>query len=164
VRAPLSIVVAYDRHRCIGRGGGLPWHEPEDLKRFKALTLGHALIMGRRTHASIGRALPGRRNLVLSRSPDAALAPGCERFASLEEALVAARTTDPHPHVIGGEAVYRAALPLATHLRVTEVDVVVEGGDAWFPAFDPADFEVTARVPAAGGRLVYVDYERVRED
>ena len=160
--APLSLVVAYDRRRCIGRRGQLPWHEPEDLRHFKALTMGHALIMGRRTHASIGRALPGRRNLVLTRSLDAVLAPGCERHGSLEDALVSARATDDHPCVIGGAAVYAAALPAATHLHVTEIDLEIPDGDAWFPAFDPAEFEVTSRREAGGGRLVFVDYERVR--
>ncbi|MGE0191765.1 MAG: dihydrofolate reductase [Planctomycetota bacterium] len=158
---PLALVVAYDRHRCIGKDGGLPWHEPEDLKRFKRMTLGHAVILGRTTHASIGKALPGRRNLVLTRSKDAVIAAECERFASFDEALAAARTTDPCPQVIGGEAVYRAALPLATLLHVTEMDLVVEGGDAWFPDVDASAWREISRVPAPHGRFTYVDYERV---
>ncbi len=138
----------------------MPWHEPVDLRRFRALTMGHAVILGRTTHAAIGRALPGRRNLVLTRSKDVPLAPGCERFHSLEAALVEARRTDPCPHVIGGAAVYRDALPLATRLHVTEIDIAVEGGDAWFPEVDVASWCACSRVEVLDGRLRFVDWER----
>ena len=157
----LALVVAYDRQRCIGKDGGLPWHEPEDLKRFKRMTMGHAVILGRKTHESIGKALPGRRNLVLTRSPDAVIAPGCERYASFEDALAAARATDACPQVIGGEAIYRAALPLATLLHVTEMALVVEGGDAWFPEVDARVWREVSRVRTSHGRFTYVDLERV---
>ena len=107
--APVAIVAMAD-NGVIGRGGGLPWHLPEDLRRFKSLTMGHALLMGRRTHESIGHALPGRRNFVLSRDP-AWHAPGCETVASPEAAR---ERTDPSLtlFVIGG-----AALRIAAYVR-----------------------------------------------
>ena len=119
----------------------MPWHEPEDLKVFKRLTVGHPVLMGRRTHTSIGRALPGRRNLVLSRDPDARVAPGCERYTSLADALRAARRESEMPFVIGGATLYAEALPLATHLFITEIDRTVERADTWFLAWPRAAFE-----------------------
>lgn len=129
-RAPLALVVAMARNRGIGLDGKLPWHLPEDLKRFKALTLGHALIMGRKTHQSIGRPLPGRRNIVVTRS--GAAFPGCETAGDLLAAMALARTTDPEPMVIGGADLYGQALPCATRLFLTEVDRDVEA-DTYFP-------------------------------
>ncbi len=136
-RPPLALVVAMARNRGIGLAGRLPWHLPEDLKRFKALTLGHAVLMGRKTHESIGRPLPGRRNIVVTRS--GATFAGCETAASLDEALALARTSDALPMVIGGAELYAQALPRATHLYLTRVDRDVEA-DTYFPAFDEADW------------------------
>ena len=131
---PLSLIVAVARNGVIGRDGGLPWRLPEDLKHFKTLTTGHAIVMGRRTFVSIGRALPGRRNLVVSRTlvdvPE-----GVEVFDSLGTALSAARTTDPEPFVIGGAALYAEALPLATTIHLTEIDREVDG-DVFLPPID----------------------------
>ena len=162
LRKQLALIVAWGRdadgRRVIGRGGGLPWHEPEDLAHFKRVTLGHALVMGRRTHASIGRALPGRRNLVVSRDRHYA-ASGCEVFPSIEAALAAARTTDPCPFVIGGAAIYAATLPLATDLYVTEVSGVMEG-DTWFPDFDEMRWSERTREVAPAGRLVFLHLQR----
>lgn len=138
-RLPLALVAAVARNGGIGVGGALPWHLPDDLKRFKALTMGHALIMGRKTHEAIGRPLPGRRNLVISGTLREA--PGCEVVTSLEAAIDAARTTDALPMVIGGGEVYRRALPLATHLYLTRVDRDVEA-DTYFPAIEPAEWDV----------------------
>lgn len=155
----LSIVVAMSRNRVIGRGGRLPWHIPEDLRRFKALTMGHALIMGRRTHESIGRPLPGRRNIVLSRS--AVALPGCEVAGSLPEALRLARTTDPEPFVIGGAEVFREAMPLATRLHLTRIDRDVDG-DVSFPGLDPSQWREVSRESAATERdVVFVVLERI---
>jgi dihydrofolate reductase len=109
---PLALIVAVARDGIIGRDGALPWHLPEDLRHFKRLTRGHAIVMGRRTFESIGRPLPERRNLVVSRTL-AAPPPGVELFPSLDAALAAARTTDPEPFVIGGAALYAEALPRA---------------------------------------------------
>jgi len=129
-------VAALAENRVIGRDGGLPWRLPDDLRRFRRLTTGHAVVMGRRTFESIGRALPGRRNLVVTRR--GLDAPGIETFASLEAAL-AAVADDPEPFVIGGEALYRAALPRAERLYLTRVEAEVEG-DARFPEVDEEAF------------------------
>jgi dihydrofolate reductase len=116
----------------IGRGNGLPWHLPDDLKRFKALTMGHALLMGRRTYDSIGRALPGRRNLVLTRNRDWE-APGCERVGSIEEAR--ARVGETALFVIGGAAVFSLSWPVVGRVELTEVHAEVEG-DTFLEGFD----------------------------
>ena len=126
------MIAALDRSGAIGRGGALPWHLPADLRRFRELTTGHHVIMGRRTHESIGRALPGRTNLVLSR--DAAFrAPGCEVMRDLDAALARVRAAgDDEAFVIGGAEVYARALPAADRLYLTRVEAEV-GGDVFFP-------------------------------
>jgi dihydrofolate reductase len=125
----------------IGRGNGLPWHLPDDLRRFKALTMGHVLLMGRKTHDSIGRALPGRRNLVLTRNA-AWSAPGCEAVASLGEAE--ARTRGSKLFVIGGAEVFSLAWPIVGRLELTEVHASPEG-DTWLEGFDRAGWRETFR-------------------
>ncbi len=138
----VSIVVAADEHGGIGRAGGLPWHLPEDLKRFKALTLGKPIVMGRRTWDSIGRPLPGRRSLVVSRQ--SGLAPeGAEAFDSLEAALQAAAGA-PEVCVIGGAEIYRQALRHADLIHLTRVHASVEA-DTFFPPLDAAAWEEVAR-------------------
>jgi dihydrofolate reductase len=129
---PVSLIVAVSRNGVIGRENALPWRLPADLARFKALTLGKAVVMGRKTFESIGRPLPGRRNIVLSRSR-ADLA-GVDVVTEFDAALAA---TDPAQElmVIGGAAVYRAALPFATRLYITVVEEQIEG-DTLFPALD----------------------------
>jgi len=116
--APLALIVAVARNGVIGKGGALPWHVSEDLKHFKKTTSGHVIIMGRKTHDSIGRALPKRRNIVVTRQPGALFA-GCETAHSLAEAIALARTTDDCPFIIGGASLYEEALPLATELHLT---------------------------------------------
>src|SRR5580700_2193121 len=131
---PLSLIAAMSRNRVIGDHGRLPWHEPEDLRHFKRLSSGHAVIMGRRTATSLcSTPLPGRRNLVVSRTRGLSL-PGFEVFASLEDAVQAARASDPEPMVIGGAEIYRLALPLVTTMYLTEIPIECSG-DAHFPAF-----------------------------
>ena len=137
-REPLALVVAVAKNGVNGKNGALPWHHPEDLKHFKAVTTGHAIIMGRNTYASIGKPLPNRRNIVVSRTPSF-LANGCEVAASLDEAIRLARTTDPEPRIIGGAALYAAALPRATSIYFTEVDESPDG-DVRFPEFDRSEF------------------------
>lgn len=135
-RPRIALVAACDRRWGIGRDNRMPWHLPADLAHFKALTLGHAVVMGANTYAAIGRALPGRQNIVLSR--DAAKHfPGAERVGSVEEALSAAGS-DP-VMVIGGGQVYAAFLPLADEVFLTRVDTEVDA-DAFFPALTPADW------------------------
>lgn len=141
-RPEIAIVVAMDRNHVIGREGGLPWHLPSDLRHFKRLTMGRPIIMGRRTHASIGRPLPGRDNIVVTGNP-AYLAPGCRIAHSLEEALSLAADA-PVACVIGGAALYREALPLASRIYLTEVHADAHG-DVRFPQFDRARWCEVAR-------------------
>lgn len=157
-RAPLTLVVAMARDGVIGKGGTLPWHVPEDLKHFKACTMGHAVIMGRKTFESIGRVLPGRRFVVVSRSPSFS-AEGVTVAPSLEAALEAARETDPEPCVIGGGEIYSAALPLATTIHLTEIDRDVDG-DVRFPSFDRADWRELERRPGETAGVTFVTLER----
>jgi dihydrofolate reductase len=136
----VAIIAAVADNGVIGRGGGLPWHLPADLARFKRLTLGHHLLMGRKTFESIGRALPGRTTVVLSRGrPE--LPAGVRLAASLAEALAVAEAAgDSEPFVAGGEAIYREALPRAGRLYLTRVHAAPDG-DARFP---PVDLETPA--------------------
>lgn len=138
----LVVVAAIDRQRAIGRGNALPWHLPDDLKRFKALTLGKPVLMGRKTAEAIGRALPGRPNLVLTRSGRVPFE-GQVAVGSLDEAI--ARAGAPELMVIGGGELYALALPRAARLHLTEVDTTVEGADAWFPPLDAAGWRENAR-------------------
>jgi dihydrofolate reductase len=139
----LAIIVARGRNHVIGRDGRLPWHLPADLAHFKATTMGAPVLMGRRTYQSIGRALPGRRNIVLSQTlQDSAAPAGVEVVPTLDEAL--RRVQDaPCGFVIGGQALYRATLPLADQIHLTEVDLAPDG-DTWF-GFDESAFIEVAR-------------------
>ena len=158
----ITLIAAVARNGVIGRAGRIPWRIPGDLPRFKRLTMGHPVIMGRRTWESLGRPLPGRRNLVISRTPGLRLA-GAEVFGSLSAALAACADAS-EVFVIGGTEAYRAALPRAQRLRLTEIDADVEG-DAFFPPFDRAEWRQTAREPHPANPdnplpFAYVDYER----
>ena len=166
VRSPLSIIVAVAENGVIGRDGQLPWRLSRDLQRFKRLTMGHTLIMGRKTYDSIGRLLPGRQTIVVTRNPDWELEGGWVRH-SLPAALSAA-AGDAEPFVVGGASLYEPALPLATRLYMTRVAAHIDGDvrfpdvdwDQWtressefFPADErndyPHQFEVYTRVAAA---------------
>ena len=150
----LTLLAAVGRNGVIGRDNGLPWHLPEDLRHFKAVTMGHALVMGRKTYDSIGRPLPGRRTIVVTRQPDWA-ADGVSVAGSLEQALSAGGPDEVF--VVGGGEVYAQALPLADRLLLTEVDQSPEG-DAWFPAFDRQLWREVARDARAG--YAFVTYTR----
>jgi dihydrofolate reductase len=139
----VEFVVAVAENDVIGRDGGLPWRLPADLRHFKAVTLGHAILMGRRTFASIGRPLPGRRNLVLTRSADLAAA-GCEIVHSLAAAVAAVGGGGPLM-VIGGAEVYRLALPLVERIHLTLVHTSIEGGDAFFDGWRLPQWRASAR-------------------
>ncbi len=152
----LALIAAMGSNRVIGADGKLPWHEPEDLKYFKTTTSGHAVIMGRKTWEALGRPLPKRRNLVVTRQ-DGFIAPGAEVFATLDTAIAAAHSTDPEPMVIGGGEIYRLALPLATRIYLTEVGGAF-AGDATFPALDPAAWQVANE--RVSGNLTFRVYER----
>jgi dihydrofolate reductase len=140
----VALVVAVADNGVIGHQGQLPWHLPHDLKHFKALTLGHPVVMGRRTYDSIGRALPGRPNLVVTRQPDWQ-APGCETQPSVLAALARAQELDPGlVCVIGGGEIYREALPAADVVYLTEVHHAFEG-DAFFPPLSPTEWREETR-------------------
>lgn len=134
----LSLIAAVAENGVIGRGNRLPWRLPEDLKRFKALTWGHTLLLGRRTFESIGRPLPGRRSVVLSGDPAWTPPPGVDRARDLEEALALCAEED-EVFAAGGEAVYRAALPRAARFYLTRVHADVDG-DRRFPPWDPSEW------------------------
>jgi dihydrofolate reductase len=160
----LVLVAALDRAGAIGRGNALPWHLPDDLKRFKALTLGHPVLMGRKTAEAIGRPLPGRANLVLTRSAVAPFA-GQRVVASIEAACAAAGP-QATLMVIGGGEVYALTLPLAQRLELTEVDVRIDGADTWFPAFDRTRWREVLREPHAADAkhaqgFAFVTLERI---
>lgn len=138
----LSLIAAMDRRRVIGRDNALPWRLPEDLRYFRRVTTGHPVIMGRRNYESIGRPLPQRVNIVLSRDP-AFRAPGCIVAGSLAAALDAAGD-DPEIFVIGGADLYAQALPRADRLYLTLIDAEFDG-DVRFPEFDPREWRVARR-------------------
>ena len=153
----LTIIAAVARNGVIGRDGDLPWRLPEDLRHFKRTTSGHPIIMGRATWESIGRPLPRRHNVVVTRQHGYS-APGCSVVHSLDEALALAWAEDAEPFVIGGAGLYAAALPLASRLVITEVHREVEG-DTWFPPFDRAQFREVDR--RAGDGVSFVTWERI---
>jgi len=126
----LAIIAAVARNRTIGKDGRLPWHIPEDLRRFKRLTTGHAVLMGRKTFASLGRPLPNRRNVVVTATP----IPGIETYTSIDDAL-RALSNEELVYAIGGERVFAAVLDRADELQLTLVDRAVEG-DAFFPPYE----------------------------
>lgn len=126
---PLALVVALAQNGVLGRAGGLPWDYPEDRRHFLDVTRGHAVLMGRRTFEETGRALPDRRNIVVSRT--LAAAPDVEIAATLDEAISLARETDPEPFVIGGVRLFEEALPRVTRLLLTEIPGEPEGDTVW---------------------------------
>lgn len=141
----LSVIAAVAENGVIGRGNGLPWRLPEDLARFKRLTMGHHLVVGRKTFESIGRALPGR-TLVVVTSGRPALPDGCRRAASIDEALEIARGAgDDEAFVGGGGEIYRQTLDRADRLYLTRVRAAFDG-DVRFPAFDPERWRLVERV------------------
>ena len=158
----ITLIAALARNGVIGVGNRMPWHISEDLRRFKALTMGHPVVMGRKTFASIGKALPGRENIVISRSRDLD-APGCRVVNTLEAALAVAGGA-AEVFVIGGAEIYGLALPLADRLELTEVDVAIDG-DAHFPEWERSAWREVARESRStegpeGLRFDFVTYER----
>lgn len=134
----ISLIVAMAKNRVIGRNNKLPWHLPADLKHFKALTMGHHIVMGRKTYESIGKPLPGRTSVVVTRNRDYPAPAGVLTAVSLEAAIAACRNEEDI-FVIGGAELYTQALPLVTTLYVTEIQQDVEG-DTWFPRFAPEEW------------------------
>lgn len=162
----VALIVAHDRRRAIGRDNAMPWHLPDDLKRFKALTLGQPILMGRKTAESLGRVLPGRRNLVLTRSGNVPF-DGMQAVATLQQARdIAAEDGAETLWVIGGGEVYVLALPMANVLHLTLVDTVIDAADAYFPKVDSNQWRETERSAHPADErhpfaFEFVDYRRL---
>ncbi len=156
----INIIAAIAANNAIGLNNQLLYHIKADMKRFKELTTGHTIIMGRKTYDSLPKgALPNRRNIVLSRSVKAL--PGCDVFPSLQAALAACSAHD-NIFLIGGESVYKEGLAIAHHLYLTEVEDTPAQADAFFPSFDKEEWQITSSqsFPAEDGKPAYkfVDY------
>lgn len=166
----ISAIVAVARGGVIGKEGGMPWHLSAELARFKEVTMGHPIIMGRKTHESIGRALPGRTNIVITRNKDFR-AEGCEVAGSLDEAIELAKKSEggsaaqtskrfrrpKEIFIIGGEQIYKEAMPLLSRIYLTKVDVEVDG-DKFF-RYDPKEWrELTSEKHSADEKNQY-DFE-----
>lgn len=162
-RPRVSVIAALARNRVIGIGNRLPWRLPEDLAHFKALTIGRPVLMGRKTFESLGRPLPGRANVVITRNP--AYQPvGCFVAGSVSDAIALCGGVE-EIFFIGGAELYAQAIPLADRLYLTEVDIEA-AGDAWFPEYDRAAFREIERTACVGERgdalrFDFVVYERV---
>ncbi|MCC8114214.1 MAG: dihydrofolate reductase [Bacteroidales bacterium] len=158
----MKIIAAITKDRALGRGGDMLYHISEDLKRFKSLTMGHPIVMGRKTFESFPKGpLPGRRNLVITRNA------GCQRegievYPSLEAALAACGEAEPY--IIGGGEIYAQALPLASELEITEIDAVAPDADTFFPAISPSSWTQAEVGPwlstHSGLRYRFVTYQR----
>jgi dihydrofolate reductase len=149
-RPLVSIVVAMDENRVIGAAGGLPWRLPEDLRWFRRVTMGKPVVMGRRTHESIGRALPGRHNIVITRRADQPIE-GCTVVDDLDGAIAAAGNVE-EVMIIGGAQVYALALARTDRLYLTELHAAFEG-DTWFPPIEEARWrQLSAQRHEAGAK------------
>lgn len=157
----VSLVVAAAPDGAIGRDGALPWRASEDMAHFKRVTMGHTLVMGRLTWDSIGRPLPGRRIVVVSRSPLSALPETVVTARSPDEGLAAALDTDPAPVVAGGATIYDALLPLVGRVHRTTVAVDVPDADTWFPVLPTAEWQLVSRQPGVDERLTFDVLERI---
>ncbi|MEO6564530.1 MAG: dihydrofolate reductase [Casimicrobiaceae bacterium] len=158
----LVLIAAVARNGVIGEGNALPWRLPEDMRRFRTLTTGHAVIMGRRTWDSLPRALPGRQNIVLSTRTG--FAPADADIARTWAAAVACVRMPLPVYCIGGGAVYALALPAADTMLLTEIDADIPG-DTFFPAFSSKEWRVTARsarMTSDGLAYTFVTWQRVR--
>lgn len=151
----ISLIAAIDRNRVIGRDGRLPWHLPADLRHFREQTLGKPVLMGRKTFESIGKPLPGRTNIIVTRR-FGYHADGCRVFDTLSAALDSCPDA-PELMVIGGASIYVQALPLASRIYLTVIDTEVEG-DAWFPEIDTGAWTETARSDHRADASNQVDY------
>lgn len=146
MKNPIHLIVAIDRHGAIGKGGDQLFYIREDLRHFKALTIGNTIVMGRKTFEALPKgALPGRRNIVVTRNAEYK-APGADTAASLEEAIAMA---DTPVFIIGGAQIYRQGLPLADVLHITAIDAVAPDADTFFPPIPFDRFRVTETADAS---------------
>ena len=149
----LNLIFARARNGVIGKDNTLPWHLPEDLAHFKQTTLGQPVVMGRKTWESIGRPLPGRRNIVVSRNANLTLS-GAEVAGSLDDALTRLKDT-PRVFVIGGEQLFTQAFPKADQLYITEIDIDIAGGDTFFRVPNPEEWLEIERTPGSEGEFTF---------
>jgi dihydrofolate reductase len=159
----LSLIAAVARNGVIGKDNTLPWHLPEDLKRFRALTTGHHIIMGRKTYESINRLLPGRTTVIVTRNPDFRIA-GAVTATSLQQAVVLCGN-DEEAFLIGGAELFREGMKLADRVYLTQIDADFEG-DVFMPPLDAAEWREVSREKHASGQgwdYSYIDYERIRQ-
>lgn len=158
----ISIIVAIASNNTIGSANSMPWHLPEDFRHFKQVTMGKAVIMGRKTYESIGRPLPGRRNIVITRNTSLRIE-GCEMASSLDEAIALCNPAEEN-FIIGGGEIYRQAMPLADKLYITHIAAEFEG-DTRFPTIGPEWKEIAREEFPCGEKFphpfAFVDYERV---
>lgn len=152
-RPAISMIVARSRNHVIGRDNQMPWKISADLQFFKRVTMGHPVIMGRKTWESIGRPLPGRRNIVVSRNANYE-AKGAELVGSLEEALKNLNEFE-RVFVIGGEQLFKQAFDKADCLYITEIDLDIEGGDTFFAVPDPDNWKEVERTPGSEGDITF---------
>lgn len=157
----VSLVVAMSENRVIGRDNDLPWRLPADLAHFKRLTLGKPIIMGRKTYESIGRPLPGRQNIVLTRD-ESFQAPGCDICLGLDQAMAVAGSAE-EVMIIGGAALYETLLERADRIYLTEVHARIEG-DTWFPELDASDWKEVSREAHGADERNSLDYSFVTLD
>lgn len=162
----ISLIVAMANNRVIGIDGQMPWHLSADLKKFKQITLGHPIVMGRKTHESIGRPLPGRRNIIISRNPDYKIA-GCEVFSDIDHAIASCGECE-ELFVIGGAAFYETMLPKADLLYLTQIhkDFI---GDTYFPEIDFQQWQEIQRLDINDDDSVdfaysFLTLERITDD
>lgn len=159
----LSLIVAMTEDRVIGRDNKLPWHLSEDLKRFKALTMGHPIIMGRKTFESLGKPLPGRHNIIISRHPSRHYE-GVTVVQSLDEALDTFAAVETELFVIGGAQIYELALPIADRLYITMIRSKFEG-DTFFPEFDlKKDFQIVEHTEHESNNEPKLRYSFIKAD
>lgn len=163
----VAIIVAVAQNGVIGGNNQLLWHLPADMKHFKTITTGHTVVMGRKTYESIGRPLPNRVNVVISRNPDFKVE-GCTLVASLEEAITPQSLNTHHSiltlhttiFIIGGAEIYRQALPFTDKIYLTEVKASFEG-DTYFPILNPEEWQEIARNPHTADEKNLYDYDFV---
>jgi len=156
----LSVIVALAKNRVIGLNNTLPWYLPEDLKRFKQLTMGHHIIMGRKTYESLGRLLPGRQTVIVTRNPDYKV-DGAIVVHSLEQAI-SVSSADSEAFLIGGAELYQQSLPLAKRLYLTMIDAEFEG-DAYFPEIELDHWDLLEQqdlISQQGWAFHYLSYQR----
>jgi dihydrofolate reductase len=153
----ISFIWAMDENRVIGKNNQLPWRLPEDLKFFKRVTMGHPVAMGRKTHESIGRTLPGRENIIITRNRDFSCE-GCTVIYSIESFIAYCREKNDEVFVIGGAEIFRELLPIVDRLYLTMIYEKFDG-DTYFPEFPLKDFELVLQEPGIRDEKNPYDYE-----